>query len=347
MRADADERLVQDILARARQPDPSEELVPPLDADREPACATCRRRCERDELTVAARHAAQALDRHWRFYDRRLADWRRDLQRVTARYSADAADLASRRAVWEATRYADSRERRRTGAPRSRGRDPRARSARPRKHCRVRSTGSSSSLAAATRCSSPSIQARRPRPRAIAYYDRRLFMIDSPPLWEAWRERDSTDAALADLEAGLGHRERVPHGVPRGQHEEADRGTWRWPRCCLPLLVWLSRRSRKLVSDDPDLQSSARVLLRPVSSWLVAGPRRAPVLRAGRADSTAPGGPAAGAGAGAAPAAPQVYERARAVAVHRHGALPRLSARFPAGRRAALPPAASARGRRC
>ena len=37
----------------------------------------------------------------------------------------------------------------------------------------------------------------------------------------------------------------------------------------LPLLIWLSIRSRKVVSDDPEIQASARVLRRPISSWLV------------------------------------------------------------------------------
>ena len=37
----------------------------------------------------------------------------------------------------------------------------------------------------------------------------------------------------------------------------------------LPLLLWLSFRSRKLVSDDPEIQASTRVLRRPISSWLV------------------------------------------------------------------------------
>jgi small-conductance mechanosensitive channel len=37
----------------------------------------------------------------------------------------------------------------------------------------------------------------------------------------------------------------------------------------LPLLIWLSFRSRKLVSDDPEIQASSRVLRRPISSWLV------------------------------------------------------------------------------
>ena len=56
------------------------------------------------------------------------------------------------------------------------------------------------------------------------------------------------------------------------EYREATKG-YRSERTCgnaaLPLIIWLSIRSRKIVSDDPELQASARVLLRPVSSWLV------------------------------------------------------------------------------
>jgi small-conductance mechanosensitive channel len=37
----------------------------------------------------------------------------------------------------------------------------------------------------------------------------------------------------------------------------------------LPFLAWLSHRSRKVVSDDPEIQASTRVLRRPISSWFV------------------------------------------------------------------------------
>ena len=38
------------------------------------------------------------------FYDAQLAEWRGQLQRITADYSEAAAELAKRRAAWEATR---------------------------------------------------------------------------------------------------------------------------------------------------------------------------------------------------------------------------------------------------
>jgi hypothetical protein len=37
----------------------------------------------------------------------------------------------------------------------------------------------------------------------------------------------------------------------------------------LLLLTWLRLRSRKVLSDDPEIQASAQVLQRPISSWLV------------------------------------------------------------------------------
>ena len=46
----------------------------------------------------------------------------------------------------------------------------------------------------------------------------------------------------------------------------------------LPLLLWLSVRSRKMVSDDPSLQSSAHVLRRPISAWLVVTLVSVPLL---------------------------------------------------------------------
>ena len=37
----------------------------------------------------------------------------------------------------------------------------------------------------------------------------------------------------------------------------------------LPLLVWLSWRSRKTVTTDPAMQAAAKVLQRPISAWLL------------------------------------------------------------------------------
>jgi potassium-dependent mechanosensitive channel len=100
---------------------------------------------------------------------------------------------------------------------------------------------------------------------AIAYIDSRLTQLDSPPLWELWRDPQvSTRAAL--VQAGLAVEKRfLDEYSAATAAQQVPAGL----RSLLPLLVWLSYRSRRLVSDDPEIQASTRVLRRPISSWLV------------------------------------------------------------------------------
>jgi small-conductance mechanosensitive channel len=103
---------------------------------------------------------------------------------------------------------------------------------------------------------------------AIVHIDRRLWQIDSPPIWELWRHPPSTDNALRSVQSGLAVEMRFLE-----EYSTANRHTRQLNNAIalaiLPLLVWLSYRSRKVVTDDPEIQASARVLLRPISSWLV------------------------------------------------------------------------------
>jgi potassium-dependent mechanosensitive channel len=102
-RADIDERVVQDVVVRAAQKDPTAALKPALQALTQGVhdLAEIFRKEEVNELPVVR---LESLERHWNFYDRQLADWRKRLQAVTAQYSADAARLSQMRATWEATR---------------------------------------------------------------------------------------------------------------------------------------------------------------------------------------------------------------------------------------------------
>jgi small-conductance mechanosensitive channel len=264
MRADADERFVQESMARARQADPSDKLVPQLDA----MAAAIRKLSEtfkRDELQSLPAIRLQSLERHWKFYDTGLAAWRGQLQRITARYSDDVAELARRRATWEATRAA-------------------AGGLAPALSERVDSIIEEITLAEQALSGPLDSQLRLARrgntvqqavdsgekavAAAIAYFDRRLLTIDSPPLWEEWRHWTRSDAPLSTLLVGL-EIERGFLAEYNAAHKVRLQVLHVSALLLLPLFIWLSRRSRKLVSDDPELQSSAQVLLRPVSSWLV------------------------------------------------------------------------------
>jgi small-conductance mechanosensitive channel len=264
MRADADERFVQESVARARQADPSDKLVPQLDA----MAAGIRKLSEtfkRDELQSLPAIRLQSLERHWKFYDTRLAAWRGQLQRITARYSEDVAELARRRATWEATRAT-------------------AGSLAPALSERIDSILAEIALAEQALSGPLDNQLRLARrgntvqqavdsgekavAAAIAYFDHRLLMIDSPPLWEEWRHWTPSDAPLSTLLVGL----EIERGFLveyNAAHKVRLRVLHVSALLLLPLFIWLSRRSRRLVSDDPELQSSAQVLLRPISSWLV------------------------------------------------------------------------------
>ncbi len=105
MQADADERFVEEKITLARQPDPSAKLVTRFDA----LAAGVHKLSEKfkqEELRALPAIRLESLERHWEFYNTQLAEWRGQLQRITAVYSEAAADLAKRRAAWEVTRNA-------------------------------------------------------------------------------------------------------------------------------------------------------------------------------------------------------------------------------------------------
>ena len=263
MRADADERVIQQRLALARQADPAARLVPPLDAL---AAGTLKlsETAKLDELKTLPAIRLESLERHWMFYEARLADLRGQLQRITAAYSDAAADLATRRAVWEATRAAA-------------GDQP------PALASRVDSILAEIALAEQALSVPLDEQLRLARrvnsvqqaadsgmkavAAAIDYHDQRLFTIDSPPLWEEWADQPST-LGLSTLRVGF-QIETDFLAEYEAAYQRRLLALHLGAALLLPLLIWLSRRSRKLVADDPTLESSARILLRPVSSWLV------------------------------------------------------------------------------
>jgi potassium-dependent mechanosensitive channel len=264
MRADADERFAQEKITQAGQVDPSAKLVTRLDAL---AAGTLKlsETFKLEELRTLPAIRLESLERHWKFYNTQLAEWRGQLQRITAGYSDAAAELAKRRAVWEATRNA-------------------AGDLAPALVSRVDSVLAEITLAEkalsvpleeqlklARRANSVQ-QAVDSGMKAVAasieYHDHRLFMIDSPPLWEEWASAKPSTLGLSTLRVGL----QIESDF-QAEYDNAYRGRLRALHIAalllLPLFFWISRRSRKLVADSPDMRSSVQALLRPISAWLV------------------------------------------------------------------------------
>jgi len=265
-RADTDERFIQDVIRRSQQKDPSAKLVPQLEA-MTVSIAKLSQVFSRQEMQELAAMRLENLMKHWNFYARELADWRRDLQRVSSPYAEDATELAARRVVWEATQSAMGS----SGAASA---------------LSDRVSNILAQIAQADRALSGPLNrqielgrqanlvqanidaGRKSIASAIAYHDRRLSMIDSTPLWEAWGDPRFTQVELAGAVAGL--RPELDFLREWGEFN-ASRVRWYGTGALLllPFLVWLTRRSRKVIASDAEMRAAAQVLLRPVSAWLV------------------------------------------------------------------------------
>jgi small-conductance mechanosensitive channel len=268
LRADTDERFARDVIQRSQGADPTERLEPRL----QQIAASVQVESElfkRDELNVLAIARLESLERHWSFYGKQLAEWRRDLAQAGSQNTEDAAELARRRAIWTATRESVGK----SGVAPALGQ-------------RIETVLAQLALAEqavsgpidrqirlsrrANMVETSVLAGQKAVAAAIAYNDSRLARIDSPPLWEAWNDPRSSasEAALKSIAAGI--------GVERRFLEEYNAANADYLRnlgvaglLLLPLLLWLSRRSRKVVSEDPEIRASARVLQRPISAWLV------------------------------------------------------------------------------
>jgi len=265
-RADTDERFARDVIQRSTGRDPTEKLGPRLDALGE-SVREQSQRFKRDELKLLSVRRLESLERHWKFYGKQLEAWRRDLQQATGQYSEDAAELARRRALWDATRKATEST---SIAPALSNRidaviaqlalAEQAISGPIDKQIRLgrRASAVGENIAAGQKAIAA----------AIAYIDSRLTQLDSPPIWELWRDGRKSNDALLSLQAGLAVEKQFMDEYSAA-NPDAHRLFRVFQLVMLPLLVWLSFRSRKLVSDDPEIQASTRVLRRPISSWLV------------------------------------------------------------------------------
>jgi potassium efflux system protein len=266
IRADVDGRFARDVIQRAKGRDPTELLEPRLQTLDE----SVRKQSElfkRDDLELLPVIRLESLERHWNFYRKQFDAWRDDLKQATAQYSEDAGELAKRRANWELTREAAA-----VGGMA------------PALANRVRSVLAELSLAEQAVSGPLEKQIRLSRrgnaveasitagqkavAAAIAYNDRRLTRIDAPPLWRLDRHPEATGSELDSLAAGLGIEARFLSEY-NAAHSVVQRAyTW-FELALLPFLIWLSFRSRKVASDDPEIQASTRVLRRPISSWLL------------------------------------------------------------------------------
>ena len=266
IRADADERFAQDVIQRSRGQDPTAKLQKRIETLAE-SVRQEGQHIDRDELRQLSIARLESLERHWNFYGKQLEAWRRDLKEATSQYNEDAAELSRRRANWEATRASAE-----------------SAALAPALANRVNSVVAQIALAEQAVSGPIDKQARLSRranavessisagqkavAAGIAYKDSRLSRLDAPPLWQLWADPQTSGSALQSVQAGLSVEQRFLDEYAAATTDVQLRKNL-VALLMLPLLVWLSVRSRRVISDDPEIQASTRVLRRPISSWLI------------------------------------------------------------------------------
>ncbi len=264
-RADLDERFLGGVMARIQGRDPTRRLEPRLDqlGDKVQALAD---RYESEDLRKLASFRLESLERHWKFYDRQLRDLRRDLQRASSSYSADAAALAKLRSTWLATKTNASAA---ALAPALLTRvDVILAQIDAAEHELSAPLDRQMKLNARANLLQASIDAGvRELDSTISYYDQRLLVVDSPTYPQEWRKPRATAQTNVGVQALSIDDDFLKDYMAANQTRQ-----WVYTLfqvITLPLILWVSIRGRRMVTDDPELQAAANVFKRPLSAWLV------------------------------------------------------------------------------
>ncbi|MCF8826671.1 mechanosensitive ion channel [Xanthomonas campestris pv. raphani] len=263
-RADTDERLAMSAIARAGAPDPSLPLAASLELIARSVDARLHQ-FSPTQLRLLPIMRLESLDRHWHFDARRYARWREAMNLATAPYAADVAELARRRTAWQLTRSQSA------GLPAvllSRIDTLIALLTRAEQALAV---PLETQVALGTRANALESRLRSGQAAvgdAIAYIDRRLLVVEAPPLWQLSSALAATPAVSgnaistglrieADFAAAYNH-----------AHFSNQVATRALQYLSLPLLLLLWYRSRKAAAGTLD-PAAARVLGRPWSTWLL------------------------------------------------------------------------------
>lgn len=264
-RANEDQRLANDVTARAAAHGGLDALEAELEAIRDSVDAKART-YTRAQLARLPVLRLESLDRHWNFDQRRFTRWRSDLRTASQGYSQDAASVAQRRAEWTATR----------AEPEAVGLPPALQQQMGEAEAAL--TGAAQAVSAplaeqanlARRGNAVESQLAvgvRDVEYVIARIDQRLLAFDAPPLWALSRSDVAGADASAQIATGFNIETRFLHEYVQagGLNRQLLLGLELF---LLPLLIWLRYR-RHVGVFDPALEPSTLFLRRPVSTWLL------------------------------------------------------------------------------
>jgi len=273
LRADTDERFAEAVTLRAQQEDPTDRLAPQLDAISRSVDEKAKM-FRASDLRALPVMRLESFERHWKFDARRFARWQDEMRTATAPYGQSAAQLAQRRADWEATQ-----------AVASGGNMPAALASRvDALVAQLKAAEQALSKPLARQISlgrrANLIDARiqvglRSVADAIEFIDSRLIRLDSPPLWKARQGTTDSDDGLTSIKNGIGIEARflAEYGASDFGNQRALHVLQILLLPVLLLLSWRARRARREAAKagiEPEpMDATTRVLQRPISSWLL------------------------------------------------------------------------------
>jgi potassium-dependent mechanosensitive channel len=261
-RADADEQFIQAAVRRSETADRDSRFEQAL-MGLSSGAQQLAEQSNATALPTVSQRTLASLQRHWQFYERAISRWRVDLHRATKASLEDSTSLASRRAVWRATRLAIA-----DAAPGLLQRVDETIDDIDRAAAAV-STSVAKSLDLERRGNALLAQvdsAKADVLASIADRDRRLLMMDSPPLWQA--------ASGSEARIAVGIRETLEIDAAFGRdydaaHVDAMRVAIAGGVLLLPLMLWLRLRARRAIDARQATEVSMHALLRPWAAWLV------------------------------------------------------------------------------
>ncbi len=261
--ADADEKFVQAVQRRAQMSDKVRRLEQTL-SRQAAALDQLGELTASSDLSQLSVQRLESLERHWLLKERALSQTRAEIARDTNIASEDAAELAARRAAWQATAaqpylspaLVQRSEEMVTQFDRAQAllADPLA---------KLLDLGrKSNALSARVQQGVAEVV------REVAEQDRRLVTMDTPPLWQAIREADVPDPV------GTGLRRSLEIETAFARDFDAARARLLpllggFAVVLLPLVFWLRRRARKLVAAGQLGEAALHALARPWAAWLL------------------------------------------------------------------------------
>ncbi len=262
-RADADEQFVYAIVRRTQSKDGVSHFERTL-ADQASGVKDLAERTGDVDLAMLSVRRLESLQRHWHLFDRAITQTRADLARAINTSSEDLAQLASRREAWQATRLTPGlapallervdeliaqieAAEKAVGVPLGKMLDT-ARKGNALSH----------QVHAGIAAVSENVEEQ----------DRRLLIVDTPPLWRAMNDTGTRESAGNGLRKSL--------AIEGAFASDYDAANLRWLPALvgglvllLPAMVWLRHRARMLVAAGQATEPSMRALSRPWAAWLL------------------------------------------------------------------------------